>query len=499
MIDLSVGGCNFLKQVPSSIGGLNSLLRLQLDRTPFETLPEEISHLHFIQELKLMNCESLKFLPKSFGAMDTLRSLYLEGSSIEELPESFGKLENLVLLRMSKCKMLRRLPNSFGDLKSLHDLHMQETLVSDLPESFGNLSNLMVLKMLKKPLFRSSESGVPSTSKEPRFVAVPDTFSNLLSLEKLDARSWGISGKIPDVLEKLSSVKIVNLGNNYFHSLPSSLEGLSNLRELLLYDCRELKCLPPLPWKLEQLSLANCFSLESISDLSKLEILHELNLTNCEKVNDIPGLEKLAALRRLYMSGCNSSCSLAVKKRLSKAPLKMLRNLSLPGNRIPDWFSQGPVTFAAQPNKELRGVILAVVVALNHETEDDYQLPDVMEVQAQILKLDLALYTHTLHLSGVPRTSNDQLHICRYPASHPMVKMFKDGYMIQVIKLEPPIRQGVELKMHGIHLVYEGDDDFTGEEILLTETQLSVSQKLANFFSSFEETEASSVGESTVA
>lgn len=71
--------------------------------------------------------------------------------------------------------------------------------------------------------------------------------------------------------------------------------------------------------------------------------------------------------------------------------------------------------------------------------------------------------------------------------------------MIHVIKLEPPIRQGVELKMHGIHLVYEGDDDFTGEEILLTATQLSVSQKLANFFSSFEEGEASLVGESTVA
>ncbi|XP_020867489.1 TMV resistance protein N isoform X2 [Arabidopsis lyrata subsp. lyrata] len=497
LTDFSAGGCKFLKQVPSSIGGLNSLLQLQLNTTLIEALPKEIGALHFIRKLELMNCEFLKFLPKSIGDMDTLCSLNLEGSNIEELPEEFGKLENLVELRMSNCTMLKRLPESFGDLKSLHHLYMKETLVSELPESFGNLSKLMVLEMLKNPLFRISESNAPGTSEEPRFVEVPNSFSNLTSLEELDARSWRISGKIPDDLEKLSSLMKLNLGNNYFHSLPSSLVGLSNLQELSLRDCRELKRLPPLPCKLEHLNMANCFSLESVSDLSELTILEDLNLTNCGKVVDIPGLEHLMALKRLYMTGCNSNYSLAVKKRLSKASLKMLRNLSLPGNRVPDWLSQGPVTFSAQPNKELRGVIIAVVVALNNETEDDdYQLPDVMEVQAQIHKLDHNVCTNTLHLQGVPRTSNDQLHICRFSAFHPLVTMLKDGYTIQVIKRNPPIKQGVELKMHGIHLVYEGDDDLEGRENTLPETQQTVSQKLANFFSSFEET--SSEVDSTV-
>ncbi|KAL9307431.1 putative TIR domain, P-loop containing nucleoside triphosphate hydrolase [Arabidopsis thaliana] len=500
LTDLSAGDCKFLKQVPSSIGGLNSLLQLQLDSTPIEALPEEIGDLHFIRQLDLRNCKSLKALPKTIGKMDTLYSLNLVGSNIEELPEEFGKLENLVELRMNNCKMLKRLPKSFGDLKSLHRLYMQETLVAELPESFGNLSNLMVLEMLKKPLFRISESNVPGTSEEPRFVEVPNSFSKLLKLEELDACSWRISGKIPDDLEKLSCLMKLNLGNNYFHSLPSSLVKLSNLQELSLRDCRELKRLPPLPCKLEQLNLANCFSLESVSDLSELTILTDLNLTNCAKVVDIPGLEHLTALKRLYMTGCNSNYSLAVKKRLSKASLKMMRNLSLPGNRVPDWFSQGPVTFSAQPNRELRGVIIAVVVALNDETEDDdYQLPDVMEVQAQIHKLDHHKCTNTLHLSGVPRTNNDQLHICRYSAFHPLVTMLKDGYTIQVIKRNPPIKQGVELKMHGIHLVYEGDDDLEGRENTLPEAQQTVSQKLANFFSSFEEGEASAKGDSTVA
>jgi len=50
--------------------------------------------------------------------------------------------------------------------------------------------------------------------------------------------------------------------------------------------------------------------------------------------------------------------------------------------------------------------------------------------------------------------------------------------------------------MHGIHLVYEGDDDLEGRENTLPETQQTVSQKLANFFSSFEEEEGETISES---
>ncbi|KAH0878419.1 hypothetical protein Bca4012_071546 [Brassica carinata] len=293
----SAGVCKSLKEVPSSVGWLNSLLQLKLDSTPITTLPGEISHLRFIQKLELRNCISLKSLPSTIGDMDTLHSLYLEGSNIEELPEGFENLENLVLLQMNKCKNLKKLPNSFGDLKSLGHLYMEETMVMELPESFGNLSNLRVLKMMKS-------DDAPGTCEKSSFV-IPNSFSNLLLLEELDARGCGISGEVPDVFEKLSSVKILNLGNNKFHSLPSSLKGLSSLKELSLCDCQELKCVPPLPCILEMLNLANCFALESISDLSELTMLRDLNLTNCKKVDDVPGIENLKALKRLEMSGCN--------------------------------------------------------------------------------------------------------------------------------------------------------------------------------------------------
>ncbi|CAH2033799.1 unnamed protein product [Thlaspi arvense] len=148
-------------------------------------------------------------------------------------------------------------------------------------------------------------------------------------------------------------------------------------------------------------------------------------------------------------------------------------------------------TISTQPNRGLRGVVIAVVVAVNQEI-NDFQVPDVLGIQAQILELGQPKYNTTLSLSGVPRTSDDQLYICRYSHHHPMVTLLKDRYTIQVIKQKLPIKQDAELKMHGIHLVYEGDDDLEGEEDTVNETHLTVSQKLANFFRSFEEGEASS-------
>jgi hypothetical protein len=62
--------------------------------------------------------------------------------------------------------------------------------------------------------------------------------------------------------------------------------------------------------------------------------------------------------------------------------------------------------------------------------------------------------------------------------------MLKDGSEIQVRKRKPHVIEGVELKKCGIHLVYENDDDYGGNEESLDESQQSVSQKLANFFNS---------------
>ncbi|KAG2707346.1 hypothetical protein I3760_05G144600 [Carya illinoinensis] len=496
--DLSVGNCLSLSKLPDSIEGLASLVELLLAQTPIKNLPDQVGALKMLRKLEMMNCKDLKSLPESIGSMFALSSLNISNSNISELPESIGMLENLVIFRLNKCGQLRKLPESIGNLKSLHHLLMEETTVTELPESFGMLSSLMILKMAKKPHFLSAGNRVPkedlgsAEQEKHNPFTLPTSFSNLCLLEELDARAWNLCGKIPDDFERLSSLEILNLSHNNFFSLPSSLRGLLFLKKLLLPYCEQLKSLPPLPLSLVEVNVANCTALERVSDISKLECLRELNLANCEKVEDIPGLECLKSLTRLFMSGCKA-CSFVVKRRLSKVSLRNLRSLSMPGNKIPAWFSQ-EVRFSERKNHNIKGVIIGIVVSLNPQIPDDLRdkLPALPCVRANIVKLNKLLFSTMPELKGVPKTNEDHIYFFRYPDCHPLVSKLRDGYVINVREQDPPFIKGIEVKKCGLYLIFEGDDDFEGDEESLDKSQLSISEKLAKFFSSPEDEDQTS-------
>ncbi|XP_015900999.3 disease resistance protein RUN1 [Ziziphus jujuba] len=490
--NLSVGKGHALTKLPDEIGRLDSIVVLEIVETSIRALPDQIGELKLLEKLEMMKCRYLRSLPESIGSLMRLTTLVLYEAQITELPESIGMLENLIMLKLTHCKELYKLPDSIGKLKSLHRLLMFDTGVTELPESIGMLSSLMALLMAKKPPYNSEGTEEPISNSQGK-VMLPNSFSNLSLLNEFDARGWKICGKIHDDFEKLSSLEILKLDHNHFCSLPSSLRGLSILKELSLRDCKKLKCLPPLPSCLLEVNIANCTALECISDLSNLESLVELNATNCMKVQDIPGLECLTSLRRLYLSCC-SSCHLVIRRRLAKNSLRKIRNLSMPGSRIPDWLSQDVIKVSEHINRAIKGVVIGVVVSLNHQVQDDSrdQLPAIVDIQAKILKLDFPIFTTALNLVGVPSTDEDQVHLCRYPVDHPLVSQLKDGYNIQVTKRDPPRTKGIELKKSGIYLVYEGDDDYEGDEESLPGHQQSISEKLAKFCKSLEEDESAS-------
>lgn len=490
---LMLGHCRSLCQLPDSIGSLSSLVRLQLEGTQLKQITNEVGKLNNLEELNLGSIELLDSIPGSIGGMLSLTDLGLDNLLIEGLPESIGLLESLKILKLTNCKNLRKLPASIGKLASLRYLYMDNNAVTELPDEIGRLSRLKVLRMAKHP-----DSGVPSNSGRQfnqrdldaehgiQAVVLPKSFSGLSSLEELDAQSWRISGKLSDDLEKLSSLQTLNLGDNDFPMLPSSLRGLSVLKKLLLPKCRELKLLPPLPSSLVVLNVANCYALEYLADISNLGNLEELGLTNCKKITDIPGLECLKSLRRLYTGGC-ISCLPAIKKRLSKDALRHIIYLCAPGTEIPSWFAQELPSFSSRKNRKLKAVIIGVVVSLDQQVEDNFRkkLPAIVDIQAKIIRLNDAIYTKTLYLLGVPDTDDDQLYLCRFHEFHQLVFMLEDGDKIEVTMREKQLFKGLKLKKHGIHLVFEGEDDYDdNDEELFDESHQSVSKKLANFFSS---------------
>ncbi|OWM76004.1 hypothetical protein CDL15_Pgr009649 [Punica granatum] len=457
--ELTLGNCEFSRDVPDSVEGLISLLKLDLGGESITSLPNQIGSLKMLKRLEIWNCPSLETLPESIGSLLDLTTLFIINTGIKELPESVGNLEDLVFMKLNKCRLLQRLPASFGKLKSLHHLSMEDSGVVELPDSFAMLSNLVTLNMGKKP---------QSARVNP--MVMPSSVSKLTSLVELKARACYISGGIPNDFEKLVALETLDLGYNNFDSLPSSLKGLSSLKCLLLPHCSKLKSLPPLPSRLENIDIAECRELEIISDLSNLKSLQELNMPNCGRVVDVPGIQCLESLGWLYMTGCNM-CSLAVKRRLSKE-----------------------VTYKALPNRPIKAVLVGIVVSVNSGFPEELTdcIPTLADIQATILMLDKPLFSTSLPLKGIPKANEEQVHFCRFLDFHPLVSKLKDGYRIRVELRDPPMIPGTELKKCGVFLVSDMDDDYGGDETPLSENQQSLSEKLARFFNSLEDSSVQS-------
>ncbi|KAM3304056.1 disease resistance protein RPV1 isoform X1 [Capsicum chacoense] len=487
---LTVSNCKSLIELPNSVSSLSPLVRLCLQGTYVSELSFQSGNFESLEKLEMGNCTSIRSLPSSTGNMLCLTTLDLQNTSITELPHSIGLLERLWTLNLNSCLNLQHLPTSIGDLKSLCYLYMAETAVSELPDEIGMLSSLKLLKMRKKPQSKEDELDTEDLHRResPKRVTLPESFSNLSSLEFLDAHAWKISGKISDDFQKLTALGDLELGYNDFCSLPSSMKGLSVLKRLFLPNCRKLKFLPELPSSLVWLNAANCSSLEQIASISNLEYLEELRFSNCKKIIDIPGIENLKSLKRLYTVGCNA-CLPSIKRRISKDSLRRMEYLCITGDDLPDWFIQEVPNVSTHKHRDLKGVIIGVVISLDQKVEDNFRhkVPAIVDVLAMITTPGDAKPKHekTLKLLGVPDTDEDQLYLCRFQEYSNFTLMLKEGDRLQVAIREHARFNGLKLKKHGMYLVFENEDDFDdNDEDLFDEPQQSVSKKLANFFHS---------------
>ena len=171
--------------------------------------------------------------------------------------------------------------------------------------------------------------------------------------------------------------------------------------------------------------------------------------------------------------------------------LKNLNTLSLPGSDIPGWFTQTAIDFVPHQNLAIKSVIVAVVVSVDIIKLDAKraQLPSIVDIQAKIIRLDEPIFKTTLNLSGISCSTEDQLYLCRYKEYHPLVSLLKQGDIIKV-EFKSEAVDGIVLRRWGIHLVFENDDDYEGNEDSLPwdDSEKSVSHRLSKFFRSEDQT-----------
>ncbi|MHA1649031.1 MAG: leucine-rich repeat domain-containing protein [Candidatus Helarchaeota archaeon] len=201
-----------IKDLPESIGNLESLEKLFLHKNQLKTLPDSFGNLKSLKILALGE-NKLKKLPDSFSNLKSLKELWLNDNRLTELPTSFGKLKFLQDLNLEHNR-LTSLPNSFGNLKNLISLDLSHNQLVTLPESFGKLKSLQILDL-----------------EHNKLEWLPESFGNLRALRKLDL-SHNQLKMLPGFFGNLRALQTLDLQRNQLKTLPGYLWRLQNLFEL---------------------------------------------------------------------------------------------------------------------------------------------------------------------------------------------------------------------------------------------------------------------------
>ncbi|XP_028069463.1 TMV resistance protein N-like [Camellia sinensis] len=186
--ELLLEGCTGLMELHESIGLLDKLVHLNLkDCTNLRYLPGSIYKLKFVKRLNLAGCAKLE-LPEQLGDLESLTELLADRIAIKQLPLSIGRLKNLRSLSLKRC---------WCSLTEL-DLRVCNLSEEDFPVNFGNLSSLRALDL-----------------RGNNFCILPDAFSHLSKLEKLNLKNYRrlkfITGLLPNLL------KVLPNGRYLFH------------------------------------------------------------------------------------------------------------------------------------------------------------------------------------------------------------------------------------------------------------------------------------------
>lgn len=130
-----------IEELPSTVGGLSSLIELQLGNcSRLQSLPDSICELKCLERLILWGCSKLGRLPPLYGLW-SLTDLYLDDSAVSEIPSDIVSLSSLRLLSLNNCTRLRYLPELPERARVLQAFNCKSLKTAKLPLSFALVQN----------------------------------------------------------------------------------------------------------------------------------------------------------------------------------------------------------------------------------------------------------------------------------------------------------------------------------------------------------------------
>ncbi|CAI7799594.1 unnamed protein product [Closterium sp. NIES-54] len=205
------------------LGHLQQLTRLHLSKALLlPSLPDELSQLHNLQSLHVSGHRQLSGeLPAWIFSLTDLTSLTISGNNFSgSIPDAISNLKQLRELRLGEQMLSGPIPESIGALTNLELIWLEGNgLSGTIPASIAHLTALTTLKLVRNNLSGS----------------IPQAVSSLKRLRELDLNHNDLSGSIPEELGHLRQLWELKLSENRLAgTIPASVTILTDLAYLHL-------------------------------------------------------------------------------------------------------------------------------------------------------------------------------------------------------------------------------------------------------------------------
>ncbi|XP_062218465.1 receptor kinase-like protein Xa21 [Phragmites australis] len=317
---ISLGGNDLSGEIPSSLSNLTGLTVLDFTTSKLHgKIPAELGRLTQLQWLNLEMNNLSGTIPSSIKNMSTISILDISfnsltgpvprkifGESLSELYIDENKLSGDVgfLADLSSCKSLKyivmstnyftgSIPNSFSNLSSLQIFRAFENQITgNIPKTLTNQSSILFINLRNNRLTGE----------------IPISVTELKNLQALELSSNELSGTIPAHIGRLANLYGLNLSKNKLHgTIPDSIGNLSQLQILGLSANRLTSTIPMGLWGLQNivklgLSL-NALSGSLSENVENLKAITLMDLSSNQLHGNLPAsLGVLSTLTNLNLS-----------------------------------------------------------------------------------------------------------------------------------------------------------------------------------------------------
>ncbi|KAL8178486.1 UNVERIFIED_CONTAM: hypothetical protein K2H54_048867 [Gekko kuhli] len=228
---------NQLTCLPSAIGSLENLQKLNVSHNKLKDIPEKLTQLKHLRSLFLEHNE-LSHLPDEFGQLVSLEELDVSNNHIASIPVSFASLTSLVHLNLA-CNKLRSLPTEISAMKNLRQLDCTKNYLETIPPELASMASLEQLYLRRNKLHYLPSLPSCKLLKELHVgenqieVLTAEHLKHLNSLCVLELRDNKLKA-LPDEITLLQGLERLDLSNNDISRLPYKLGNLPQLKFLAL-------------------------------------------------------------------------------------------------------------------------------------------------------------------------------------------------------------------------------------------------------------------------